>query len=332
MSVVQRPPGGIWTSTLLDADPGDAASWTVALLDVDTDVVVVAAAVGAVEVDPPSGNYRFTFSPLPSTAGQYKAEWVNGAATYLDDDQVEVTYNARTVTGAGIAAPGSSQRSTLRGVPRDLIDSLTWRLLLEQDGTATITESSTGIVELDVGDDCLHRYDRVYTAPATEGRYREIWRWGTEEFVRVVVVAGGPEAAFATAEDVEARLGRDLTAQETASVAFLLPMAATVLADAAGKNDGWIATVTPVPQILRGLNVELVRRALVNPDGVQSYREQLGAHSYSATFAADRLGMELTKTEQLIVSRAVHGRTTGSAPVHSALTRHDASRPSQGIE
>jgi hypothetical protein len=67
-------------------------------------------------------------------------------------------------------------------------------------------------------------------------------------------------------------------------------MAAAIIADAAGKDDGWVVTLDPVPQVLRGLSVELTVRALANPNQLSQLREQLGSYSYAATFASDPRG------------------------------------------
>jgi hypothetical protein len=188
-------------------------------------------------------------------------------------------------------------------------------LIDEADGSETIAASSGSINAVDVGTYDVLRYDRIYTAPSDEGRYRAIWSLGCREAYEVVVVATESTAAFATTDDVAARLGRELTTGEQASVEFLLAIASSVIADTAGRDDGWVVTLDPVPTILRGLSVELVVRALANPNQLASLREQLGNYSMAATFASERTGMTLTPTEVLIVRRAVYGRTTGSAPV-----------------
>lgn len=226
-----------------------------------------------------------------------------------------------------IVAPSSTQTSMLRA-PRGLTGALTWRLVLVRDAegspvTVVIAESSDEIVSNDIGDHRHLRYDRPYTSPADDGTYRAIWARGCEEVFETVVVADSSSATFATLDDVAHRRGLagagDLTAEQTASIEFLLPMAAAVIADAAGKDDGWAVTLAPVPQILKGLSVELVLRALANPDSVQAQREQLGQYSISQNFAAGQIGMALSDTEVLIVRRAVHGRTSGSVRVESSL-------------
>jgi hypothetical protein len=98
-----RAPGAQWTTELLGQPSGQAASWTVALLNADTDAVAIAATnTGVSETSAPSGNYKKTFT-LPTTAGVYKAQWVKGSLKLLDQDEVEVTYSsvaASVVPGA----------------------------------------------------------------------------------------------------------------------------------------------------------------------------------------------------------------------------------------
>jgi hypothetical protein len=222
-----------------------------------------------------------------------------------------------------IVAPGSSQTSKLRA-PRSLLGGLSWRLLNWDDGTDAIAASHDGIAFDDLADSRgLYQFRRPYTAPDDGGTYRAIWRYGYEQVHETVVVAASSEAQFAEPTDVAARLGRELTAGETETVGFLLTMAAALIADAVGKDDGWVVTLDPVPQVIRGLSVELTVRALANPNQLLQLREQLGSYSMAATFAQDRLGFTLTPVEEMIVRRTVYGRTSGSAPVRSAFTVAD---------
>lgn len=126
--------------------------------------------------------------------------------------------------------------------------------------------------------------------------------------------------AFATTEDVGARLGRALTAGEESSVELLLDGATAVIAETAGKDDDWATDLSPVPSMLRFLAVELTCRALANPNALDRLQEQVGSTSYSAAFRTDGGGLLLTKTEELLVRRVVHGRTSGSARVESVTS------------
>lgn len=124
--------------------------------------------------------------------------------------------------------------------------------------------------------------------------------------------------AFATTEDIEARLGRTLTGTEAGSVDLLLEAAQAVIAQAAGKTDEWAETLDPVPAILRFVCVELVVRVLANPEGLRSTSEQLGAYQRSRSFR-DADGLLLTASETRLVRGVTYGRASGSARMKSIL-------------
>jgi hypothetical protein len=216
----------------------------------------------------------------------------------------------------GIVAPGSDQVSSLEGLPRDLSSSLTFRLVAEADGEELVAESSDSITSVDLGHYWRPRYDRAYTAPEDEGRYREIWRYGSQEAVFTIAVADGPRA-FAAAADVAARLGQELSAGEQDSATALLEAATSLIAEAAGKGDDWALTLDPVPHVLKSLCVELACRAMSNPGGLTALREQLGSYSYAQNFSD--AGLTLKPIEEQIVRRAVHGRTTVGVKVGSGF-------------
>jgi hypothetical protein len=238
------------------------------------------------------------------------------------------------VTSIGIVAPGSDQTSSLAGFPRYLEDTLTWRLVNEADGSEVIAESSDDIESRDIGDQQHPRYDRAYTAPDDAGRYREIWRSGSQEVVLTIAVAADPPA-FATAADVASRLGQDLTAGDEIAATWLTQMATSLIAEAAGKGDDWALTLDPVPLVLKGLCVELAVRAAANPGGLTALREQLGSYSYSQQFRD--VGLLLTDVEEQIVRRVVHGATTAGVKVPSGfghaegLLRREMDGPIQWI-
>lgn len=223
----------------------------------------------------------------------------------------------------GPALPGSNVREVTFAShdsafePDPLLGGLTWRLIALDDGASVIDESADHIVEVYRG-----HYKRPYAAP-DEGTYVAVWREGWREIGERVIVSDTTAATFATADDVAARLGRTLNAGETTSVEYLLGAAASVIADAAGKDDGWAITLDPVPTPLKGLSVELVCRALSNPNSLAALREQIGTYQYSAQFRGDQAGggLALTDTETLLVRRAVHGRTSGSVQAESGFAR-----------
>lgn len=125
--------------------------------------------------------------------------------------------------------------------------------------------------------------------------------------------------AFATTTDVELRLGRELTTAEEDQVELLTAAATAVITQEAGKTEAWADDLDPVPRVLRYLTVELVLRAMANPQGVVSFTEQLGAYSTSQRFRDTGGGLLLTKQEGILVRQAVYGETTGSARLGSIL-------------
>ena len=124
---------------------------------------------------------------------------------------------------------------------------------------------------------------------------------------------------FATAEDVATRLGRALTATEAATAEMLIEAATAVIAEAASKNDAWATALTPVPNMLKFLAVEVVVRAMANPEALSRFQEQLGAYSSTKAFATVTAGggLMLTDVETNLVRRTVYGTLSGSVRVES---------------
>lgn len=224
-------------------------------------------------------------------------------------------------TQSQLLTAGQDARSIITGAAIGIAGDLTWRLINDADGTSAIAESSAGIVEIDDGHDAgARRYDREFTAPGSSGRYLAIWRYFDEEIAESVIVEPSRDTAFASNLDVSKRLGRALSTQEdTNQVPYLLTMAAVVIADAAGYDDGWAASLNPVPNMLRMMSVELVCRTMWNPKGATSLRQQVG--SYSIAIARDTPGMALSDAEEMMIRRTVHGRTTASVHVDSGFIR-----------
>ena len=126
---------------------------------------------------------------------------------------------------------------------------------------------------------------------------------------------------FATTTDVGDRLGRTLTAGEETTVGLLLELAQGVIADAAGEDDAWADELSPVPVVLKALAIELVCRALANPNSLESLQESLGQANYSARFR--EAGLFLTPYEESLVRRAAGTTTSGSALVRSLVGDQD---------
>ena len=120
--------------------------------------------------------------------------------------------------------------------------------------------------------------------------------------------------AFAIVEDVETRLGLSLTGDERIRVELLLDSATAVIAEVVGKDE---ADIDPVPPVVEFVAVEVAARMLNTSPGVQSEQESLGAFSYSRTYKRDGGGVLLTKSEELLVRKAVYGGTSGSVRIRS---------------
>jgi len=129
--------------------------------------------------------------------------------------------------------------------------------------------------------------------------------------------------AFATADDVAARLGRALTAAEETLVDAVVEQVTDLIADAVGEDADWAADLSPVPAVLTAICVEKAISVGSNPNGVASRSETLGAFSSSENFRKDS-GLYLTPLEERLARRAVLGRLSGSSrPESTADEVHD---------
>lgn len=108
--------------------------------------------------------------------------------------------------------------------------------------------------------------------------------------------------AFATTNDVSDRLGRDLSEGEAQSVTYLLAAATNVIAAAGELTDEQAVALDPVPNIVQTITVELVVRAIANPNALHSFQEQLGAYSTTAVFRD--LDLLLTRNERKVIRKA----------------------------
>lgn len=127
--------------------------------------------------------------------------------------------------------------------------------------------------------------------------------------------------AFATPEDVATRLGRELGEIAAGTAEQLLDAATAVIANAADKSDAWAEALDPVPGILRFMCVELVVRAMANPESLARLQEQLGAYSSTRAFASASAGggLMLSDVETMLVRRTIFGTLSGSARVESIV-------------
>lgn len=105
--------------------------------------------------------------------------------------------------------------------------------------------------------------------------------------------------AFATLQDVEARLGRELTESEQDVAGYVLEAVSDAIAGEFNLPDD-------VPAVVALVCVEKAVGALNNPQGLASFTEQLGSYRRSGTFprAAD-LGIHLSATERRAIRRAL---------------------------
>lgn len=120
--------------------------------------------------------------------------------------------------------------------------------------------------------------------------------------------------AFASTNDVAARLGRALTATESTSAGFLLEAAQGVIELAVEANE---AAIVPLPPVLRFMAVELVLRAMANPSNLISEQETLGVYQHTERFRSAESELLLTNLEELMVRQAVKGSLSGSVRIQS---------------
>lgn len=114
--------------------------------------------------------------------------------------------------------------------------------------------------------------------------------------------------AFATASDVETRLGRDLTTEETAQATATIATVTGLIAEAVYQDDAWAAALTPIPTTLSTICVEKAISVIANPTNIASGSETLGAYQVSQTYPrSSDIGVFLSAGERSRVRRAVYG-------------------------
>lgn len=120
--------------------------------------------------------------------------------------------------------------------------------------------------------------------------------------------------AFATTDDIADRLELSaLTAEQDAAATQLLETATAIICVTAGRDE---ADISPVPDLVKGLTIELVCRAMASPQGLSSASETLGEYTRSETYRRDLSSvLLLTQAEQLILRKAIHGRTSDSVMI-----------------
>ncbi len=191
-------------------------------------------------------------------------------------------------------------------------------------GDVVVARTTAGITEEPAGSG---HYGTELVAPDDGGQYWIFWDSGvdTAPFAseELVVSYTAPEAVtgptFATALDVSARLGRELTEAETAQVEFLLAAATEIITMSVGKDAEW-ATSLDVPTILRYICADMVARALTFTAGVNSTTESLGQYSYTERGDGESYGLWMTDMERMMARRVVNGSLSGSARTESIAT------------
>jgi hypothetical protein len=107
-------------------------------------------------------------------------------------------------------------------------------------------------------------------------------------------------AAFATAEDVQARMLRaELSDEESAAAALVIDVVTGLITDTVGEDPEWAEGLDPVPTTYRALCIEKAVSAIANPEALAATTERLGHHEEGRTFSRSRdVGIELTAAEE----------------------------------
>lgn len=129
--------------------------------------------------------------------------------------------------------------------------------------------------------------------------------------------------SLATVENVANALGKDvgdLTANESLQIEFLLTLATGIIAAAGGKTEAWAETLSPIPKVLRLVAIQVVLRAMANPEGLAAMSEQIGAYSVNRSYRAASAGgstLMLTAAEKRMVRAAVAASDLTSVTLES---------------
>lgn len=202
--------------------------------------------------------------------------------------------------------------------PRERFDGNAWttaNLEISADlETWTINESVTFD---DPDEDPAVPKDRRFTTVITDSEARYIRvvfvdDYDNEDITEPVALAPTPQ--LATVTDVRNRLARPLTEPEETQVGSLITAATVNILNAVDKDADW--TIPPeIKPLLAMLCVEVVSRAMSNPQAIGQESETLGAYSHTTTYAREipGSGLLLTNVEELLIRRAVWGTNAGTA-------------------
>lgn len=216
------------------------------------------------------------------------------------------------------AAPGDTITPILTGAPQDLVGTLTVALRSLPAETVTVAATTAGITETTFDDDTSNYVASVVIpSGAAAGPYEVVWTNDdveVTESLQVHAYGSGDVTSFATAAHLQARMGRATAYadEQLAQVEILLELATGEILGAVSKTPAWAAEQDEIPSVLRSLCIELVVRVLMNPGGVRSESESLGAHQHAVTFADGMGAIVLTDEEVLRARRAVYGSNTAS--------------------
>lgn len=115
--------------------------------------------------------------------------------------------------------------------------------------------------------------------------------------------------AFASADDVEMRLGRDLTDAEANQADLAIEIVSEMILEVAGTDEP-----SPAPAYYRALAIEKAIGAVTNPNSLAVESEGLGAYTSSRTFQrAGDVGIFLTEREEAMIGRIASGVVSGSS-------------------
>lgn len=206
-------------------------------------------------------------------------------------------------------------------------------VLKVRDGNATIvTYAWPGAEIIDHDGDGEFHADVPLTAA---GMWVMQWDAGALPEVDGVQVWVSPAptvgVTFATLDELALRLGKssatELTDAQVAQGQMLLELVTGMIVDEVDRDDGWAATLSPIPRAVRAVCLEAVARVMQNPAGVRSESEQLGAYQHSSSYTDDAHGPMLTDRESTLCRRSILGQLSGSAALQSLGTCVADSRP-----
>lgn len=195
---------------------------------------------------------------------------------------------------------------------------------------ALIQEASTAVGTWTTLEDVtLDPVDTNPAAPATRtfeadgtlehGWYRVVWVDDDGAQQSTAAVLNDTTTLWVTVPELAGWLRSSLD-DDDAQALLAIRMAVSAIAAAADKTDDWASALDPVPGRLRDLALIIAARAMSNPTGARSESKQLGAAQRTVSFRDTGGGLELTSTEEQLVRRIVHGRTSASSRPDSLLT------------